>query len=78
MSDARRHTAPRRGLRRDEAAQYVAVSPTTFDRLVDDGRMPKPFRVNGCVIWDIRDLDQAFDALKDGVVRNPWNEEDAA
>lgn len=78
MSEARRSTAPRRGLRRDEAAQYVAVSPGKFDQLVSDGRMPKPIHVDGCVIWDVRDLDLAFDALKDGDGRNPWDREEAA
>jgi predicted DNA-binding transcriptional regulator AlpA len=74
MSDARRATAPRRGLRRDEAAQYVAVSPGKFDQLVADGRMPKPLRLDGVVIWDVRDLDAAFDALKDAHGRNVWDE----
>lgn len=71
-------TAPRRGLRRREAAQYVAVSPTKFDELVGDGRMPQPLKVDGCVIWDIRDLDAAFDALKDEDGRNEWDEDDVA
>src|SRR3954452_7644435 len=54
---------PYRGLRREEAARYVGVSPTKFDQLVADGRMPKPLRIDGCVIWDVRQLDVAFDAL---------------
>jgi predicted DNA-binding transcriptional regulator AlpA len=54
---------PRRGLRRDDAAAYVGVSPSKFDQLVADGRMPKPKRVDGCVIWDRRRLDAAFDDL---------------
>jgi hypothetical protein len=32
---------PRRGLRRDAAAQYVGVSTTKFEQWVNDGRMPK-------------------------------------
>ena len=78
MSDARRETAPRRGLRRDEAAQYLAISSSKFDQLVHDGRMPKPMHIDKCAIWDVRELDRAFDDLKDGSNRNPWNEEDAA
>jgi predicted DNA-binding transcriptional regulator AlpA len=54
---------PRRGLRRLEAAAYVGVGESKFDEMVHDGRMPKPIRVDGCVIWDIRHLDLAFDAL---------------
>jgi predicted DNA-binding transcriptional regulator AlpA len=75
MFDARRATAPRRGLRRDEAAQYLAISPSKFDELVHDERMPKPVHIDRCAIWDVRDLDRAFDDLKDGRGRNPWNED---
>lgn len=54
---------PRRGLRREEAATYVGISPSKFDQLVADKRMPAGFQVDGCRIWDIRALDAAFDAL---------------
>lgn len=57
------HPIPRRGLRRDEAALYVGVSPSKFDELVKDGRMPKPKRIDGCVLWDVRKLDLAWDDL---------------
>lgn len=52
-----------RGLRREEAARYVGVSAATFDRMVADSRMPRPKRVNGCVIWDRVAIDMAFTAL---------------
>ena len=55
--------APRRGLSRDEAAMYCGVSATLFDRLVADGRMPGPRRIDGRKVWDIRSLDVAFDKL---------------
>jgi hypothetical protein len=54
---------PRRGLSRLEAAIYVGVSSTKFDELVSDGRMPQPKRIDARKVWDIRALDQAFDAL---------------
>jgi predicted DNA-binding transcriptional regulator AlpA len=54
---------PRRGLSRDEAAMYVGVSATTFDKLVADGRMPQPRRIDSRKVWDIRSLDLHFDAL---------------
>ena len=56
-----------------EAARYVGVSPSKFDKLVVDGRMPKPFRVDACTIWDVHDLDRAIDALKELESRNPWD-----
>jgi predicted DNA-binding transcriptional regulator AlpA len=54
---------PRRGLSRDEAAMYVGISASKFDELVRDRRMPTPKRIDGRKVWDIRDLDVAFDAL---------------
>jgi predicted DNA-binding transcriptional regulator AlpA len=64
---------PRRALRREDAARYVGVSPTKFDQLVNDGRMPKPFRIDGCTLWDIRELDDAIDALRDDDP-DPWDD----
>jgi len=56
-----------RGLDRDESARYVGVSPTKFDQLVKDGRMPKAKRVDGRVLWDRLRLDAAFtDLPEDG------------
>ncbi|MEE1658346.1 XRE family transcriptional regulator [Microvirga sp. CF3062] len=50
-------------MRREEAAHYLGVSPTKFDQLVADGRMPQPFRLDGCVLWDVRRLDAAIDLI---------------
>jgi len=63
---------PPRGLSRVEAAAYIGVSPSLFDGLVKDGRMPLPKRVNNRTIWDRRRLDEKFDALDDGG-SNPWD-----
>jgi len=75
-SSATHQTSPlsRRGLRRPEAAAYIGVSPTKFDQLVNDGRMPKPKRLDSCVVWDVREIDLAFDAINgndDGT--NEWD-----
>lgn len=67
------HPPPRRGLRRDEAALYVGVSPSKFDQMVTDGRMPKPKRIDGCVVWDVRKLDLAWDEIDDDGGANPWD-----
>jgi predicted DNA-binding transcriptional regulator AlpA len=74
-------SCPPRGLSRVEASAYVGVSPSLFDQMVADGRMPKPKAINARVVWDRLRLDQAFAALpdRDGVAEtNPWDEEDAA
>lgn len=59
----RAQSQPRRGLRREEAAAYLGFSARKFDELIADGRMPKPKRIDGVVVWDIHRLDHAFDAL---------------
>ena len=65
-----------RGLSRREAAYYVGVSPSFFDILVKDGRMPAPKRINSRVLWDRVTLDEAFEALPDvdSQNQNPWDE----
>ena len=50
---------PRRGLSRQEAARYVGISTSTFDKLVQEGKMPQPFRIGSRTIWDLRKLDAA-------------------
>jgi excisionase family DNA binding protein len=52
-----------RGLSRDEAARYVGVGATKFDEMVADGRMPRPKRVDGRVIWDRLRIEAAFSDL---------------
>ena len=66
---------PPRGLCRVEAAAYLGVSPSLFDEMVRDGRMPAPKRINARTVWDRRKLDFAFDALPGDEETNPWDEE---
>jgi hypothetical protein len=63
-----------RGLCRAEAAAYVGVSPSLFDAMVKDGRMPGPKRINSRCVWDRRRVDLAFEALPDEDGPNPWDE----
>jgi predicted DNA-binding transcriptional regulator AlpA len=66
---------PPRGLSREEAAAYVGISPSLFDTLVKDSRMPAPKRINARTVWDRLQLDAAFAALPgDGAPANPWDE----
>jgi excisionase family DNA binding protein len=65
---------PRRGLSMDEAARYIGVGTTTFLDMVEKGRMPKPREINSRRVWDIRELDIAFDRLPGGsAAANPWD-----
>jgi predicted DNA-binding transcriptional regulator AlpA len=59
------HSLPPRGLSREQAAAYFGIGPSLFDRLVKDGRAPKPKQIDGRVVWDRIQLDNAFSALPD-------------
>jgi predicted DNA-binding transcriptional regulator AlpA len=61
--DALPVSLPPRGLSRVEAAAYVGISPTLFDEMVADKRMPRPKRINARVVWDRIQIDTAFAAL---------------
>jgi hypothetical protein len=67
---------PPRGLSRAEAAAYVGISPSLFDVMIKEGRMPGPKRINSRAVWDRFQLDLAFDALpgNDTSLVNPWDE----
>lgn len=68
-----RSLAPR-GLSRVQSAAYVGVSPTLFDEMVTDGRMPQPKCINTRKIWDRAELDEAFEILPSTTDVNPWDE----
>lgn len=70
---------PPRGLSRVQAAAYIGISPSLFDMLVDDGRMPSAKRINARMIWDRRKLDEAFEAIPDMeslCEHNPWDDDE--
>ena len=54
---------PRRGLSREESATYLGVSPSKFDEMRTAGQIEPPRLIGARKLWDIRDLDLAFDAL---------------
>jgi len=67
---------------RDAAAAYVAVSPNTFDKMVKDGRMPRPKKLSDKrIAWDVRALDAAVDQLPVETADAPndesWSDVDA-
>jgi predicted DNA-binding transcriptional regulator AlpA len=54
---------PPRGLDRLEASAYIGVSPGTFDDMVADGRMPQPREINSRRVFDLVEINRAFDSL---------------
>lgn len=66
---------------REAAAAYISVSPTKFDEMVKDGRMPRPKRLGAHrKAWDVRALDAAIDTLSTDNDNDDetWNNIDAA
>ena len=59
----RGHEPPHHQPGREEAAIYVGVTLATFDQMVNDGRLPKPSEFDGEFVWDLVQLDRAFDRL---------------
>ncbi len=50
-----------RGLRRAQAAAYLGISPSHFDRQRQAGAIPPPKLMFGVDLWDRHDLDSLFD-----------------
>jgi predicted DNA-binding transcriptional regulator AlpA len=66
---------PRFALRREEAAASLGVSPTKFEEWVRDGRMPKGRKIDGVVLWDVGEIREAWERLRDGdYSKNPFDE----
>jgi excisionase family DNA binding protein len=55
----------RLGLSRAEAAEYVGVSPSTFDLMVADGRMPGPKAIGARRLWARAEIERSFAELPD-------------
>lgn len=66
-----------RGLSRLQAAAYIGVSAGTFDKLVSEGRMPRPKHIGARRVYDRVEIDSAFDVLGDEPndfdEPNPWD-----
>jgi predicted DNA-binding transcriptional regulator AlpA len=77
MQSTSTHSTPwPRGLSRVQAAAYVGLGTTFFDELVSDGKFPKPLKFGKRSVWDLHDLNAAFDSFKDSVAAsepNPWD-----
>ncbi|HEY8577586.1 MAG TPA: hypothetical protein VIL88_14765 [Devosia sp.] len=66
----RQDTLPRSlppiGLSRETAAAFIDVSPSKFDEMVRDGRMPKPKQIDARRVWSRTAIEKAFARLPGG------------
>lgn len=71
MTDRRGDTLPWSlapiGLSREVAAAFIGVSPSKFDEMVHDRRMPPPKRIDARRVWSRVEVERAFIALPGGV-----------
>lgn len=51
------------GLSRPQAAAFVGMGVSLFDRMVEEGRMPRPRKAHGRLIWHRQELEDAFAEL---------------
>lgn len=69
------------GISREQAAAFIGISSTLFDRLVHEGMMPDGRQIFGRIVWDVQEVADAFrrlphrseavDLKPEG--SNPWN-----
>jgi hypothetical protein len=77
LSPSQSRPVPRRGLSRTEAALYLGISPSKFDELVNDGRVSRPRLIDTRKVWDVFELDLAFEELPrdhDRPAGNSWDD----
>lgn len=48
------------GFSREEAARFIGVSATSFDKLVETGLMPRARAVLSRKVWHVGELEKAF------------------
>jgi predicted DNA-binding transcriptional regulator AlpA len=57
---------------------YLGISPSKFDEMVTDGRMPQPRMIDSRKVWDIHELDAMFDELphaeSPSIIANSWSD----
>lgn len=58
--DALPRSLPPIGLSREVASAFIDVSPSKFDELVKDGRMPKPKQIDARRVWSRISIEKAF------------------
>lgn len=69
------------GMGREQAAAFIGIGATLFDRLIADGRMPDARLIGGRLVWDVAEVAAAFRSLPhrsepiDDIATkdNPWD-----
>lgn len=66
-----------RGLRREQAAAYLGISPSHFDKQREAGTIPAPRELFGVMLWDRHKLDALFDDSHHEAQNDNFNDWDA-
>lgn len=67
----KKQTSPRFTLRRDEAAASLSASPTTCDKWVYDGRMPKARKVDRLTLRHNAGIEDWVELRDGAIVQDP-------
>ena len=51
------------GINREQAAAFVGISPTLYDKAVEAGTMPGPRVIGGRQVYDVQEVIEAFRRL---------------
>ncbi|MBX4901632.1 hypothetical protein HJA83_09825 [Rhizobium bangladeshense] len=76
------------GINREQAAEFIGISPSTFDKMVAAGKMPSPRQISDDrLVYDVSEVEAAFrkiphrgDQLESDAVdatstsSNPWDD----
>lgn len=68
LADQTVHSPAAYAVGREQAGAYIGVSPRTLDRWRTEGRGPKFSRVNGRVVYRMKDLETFVDRRVEGGV----------
>ncbi len=68
LADQTVHSPAAYAVGREQAGAYIGVSPRTMDRWRTEGRGPKFSRVNGRVVYRLKDLEAFVDRCVEGGV----------
>lgn len=52
------------GARASTVTAVIGISNSTLWRRVQDGSLPKPYKLGGCTFWNVGELRRAISALR--------------
>jgi predicted DNA-binding transcriptional regulator AlpA len=51
------------GINREQAAAFIGISPSLYDKCVERGTMPGPRMIGGRAVYDVEEVIKAFRSI---------------